>query len=94
MGSGESGFLGGFGGRSGGRGRSGRWFRGRCGGGGFGRMLGRIFDGDELGEDLGLDGPVAGFPSCTGLGSQQEMADVGEGGGAPGRNAIGGEGLE
>ena len=57
-------------------------------------MLRRIFDGDELGEDLGLDGPVAGFPSGTRLGSQQEMADIGEGGGAPGRNAIGGEGLE
>jgi len=57
-------------------------------------MLRRIFDGDELGEDLGLGGPVAGFPSGARLGSHQEVADIGEGGGAPGRNAIGGEGLE
>jgi len=57
-------------------------------------MLGRIFDGDELGEDLGFDGPVAGFPSCARLGSHQEMADIGEGGGALRRDAVGGEGLE
>ena len=57
-------------------------------------MLGRIFDGDELGEDLGLDGPVAGFLSCAMLGLHQEVADIGEGGGALGGNAIGGEGLE
>jgi hypothetical protein len=57
-------------------------------------MLGRIFDGDELGKDLGFDGPVAGFPSCAMLGLHQEMADIGEGGGALGGDAIGGEGLE
>jgi hypothetical protein len=57
-------------------------------------MLGRIFDGDELGENLGLDGPVAGFPSCARLGLHQEVADIGEGGGTFGRDAIGGEGLE
>jgi hypothetical protein len=57
-------------------------------------MLGRIFDGDEFGEDLGLDGPIAGFPSCARLGSHQEMADIGEGGGALGRDTVGCEGLE
>jgi hypothetical protein len=57
-------------------------------------MLGRIFDGDELREDLGFDGPVAGFPSCARLGSHQEMADIGEGGGPLGRDTIGGESLE
>ena len=57
-------------------------------------MLGRIFDGHELGEDLGFDGPVAGFPSCAMLGLHQEVADIGEGGGAFGRDAVGGEGLE
>ncbi len=57
-------------------------------------MLGRIFDGDELGEDLGLDSPVVGFISCAALGSQKEMADIGEGGSAAGRDAVGGEGLE
>ena len=50
---------------------------GRRGGGGVGRMLGRIFDGDEFGEDLGFDGPVAGFPSCARLGLHQEVADIG-----------------
>jgi hypothetical protein len=68
--------------------------RGRRGGGGVGRMLGRIFDGDELGEDLGLDGPVAGFLSCAMLGLHQEVANIGEGGGALGRDTIGGKGLE
>ena len=68
--------------------------RGRRGGGGVGRMFRRIFDGDEFGEDLGFDGPVAGFPSCARLGSHQEVADVREGGGALGRDAIGGQGLE
>jgi len=68
--------------------------RGRSGGGGVGRMLRRIFNGDELREDLGFDGPVAGFPSCAMLGLHQEVADIGEGGGALGRDAIGGEGLE
>jgi hypothetical protein len=57
-------------------------------------MLGRIFDGDELGEDLGFGGPVVGFVSCAILGSHQEMADIGESGGALGRDAVGGEGLE
>jgi len=57
-------------------------------------MLGRIFDGDKLGEDLGLDGPVAGFPSGAMLGLHQEVADIGERGGALGRDTIGGEGLE
>jgi hypothetical protein len=68
--------------------------RGRCGGRGAGRMLGRIFDGDEPGEDLGFGGPSVGFVSCARLGSQQEVADIGEGGGALGRDTIGGEGLE
>ena len=53
-----------------------------------------IFDVDEFGEDLGLDGPVAGFSSCAMLGLQQEVADIGEGGGTLGRDAVGGEGLE
>jgi len=57
-------------------------------------MLGRVFDGDEFGENLGLDGPAAGFPSCARLGAHQEVADVGEGGGASGRDTVGGEGLE
>jgi hypothetical protein len=57
-------------------------------------MFRRIFNGDELGEDLGFDGPVAGFSSCAMLGLHQEVADIGEGGGAFGRDAIGGEGLE
>jgi len=57
-------------------------------------MLRRIFDGDEPGEDFGLGGPVVGFVSGTILGSQEEMADVGEGGGAARRDAIGGESLE
>jgi len=57
-------------------------------------MLGRIFDGDELGENLGFDGPVAGFPSCATLGAHQEVADIGEGGGAFGRDAIGCESLK
>jgi hypothetical protein len=57
-------------------------------------MLGRIFDGDEFVEDRGFDGPVAGFPSCAMLGLHQEVADIGEGGGAFGRDAIGGESLE
>lgn len=57
-------------------------------------MFGGIFDFDEFGEDLGLDGPVAGFPSCAGLGAHQEMADIGEGCGALGRDAVGGEGVE
>jgi hypothetical protein len=57
-------------------------------------MFRRIFDGDEFGEDLGFDGPVAGFPSCAMLGLHEEVADIGEGGGALGRDAVGGEGLE
>jgi len=43
---------------------------------------------------LGFDGPVAGFSSGAGLGAHQEVADIGEGGGALGRDAIGGEGLK
>ena len=57
-------------------------------------MLGRVFDFDEFGEDLGLDGPVAGFPSCAGLRAHQEVADIGEGGSALGSDAVGGESLE
>jgi len=75
MAKGGSGFGGGLGRR--GWGRGGRWLRGRCGGGSVGRMLRRIFDGDEFGQDLGLDGPVAGFPSCARLGPHQEVADIG-----------------
>lgn len=57
-------------------------------------MLSRIFDFDKLGEDLGFDGPVAGFSSCAGLGAHQEVADIGEGGSAFGSDAVGGESLE
>ena len=53
-------------------------------------MLRRIFDSDEPGENLGFDGPVVGFVSGARLGSHEEVADVGEGGGALGRDAIGG----
>ena len=69
---------------------------GRFGGGlgGVGGTLARIFDGDEFGEDLGLDGPVAGFSSCAMLGLHKEVADISEGGSALGRDAVGGEGLE
>ena len=45
-------------------------------------------------EELGLGGPVVGLESGSVLGLQEEMADVGEGGGALGRDAVGGEGLE
>jgi hypothetical protein len=62
--------------------------------GGIGRTLAGIFDVHEFGEDLGFDGPVAGFAPRAMLGLHQEMADIGEGGGAFGRDAIGGEGLE
>ena len=62
--------------------------------GGIGRTLAGVFDVHEFGEDLGFDRPVAGFPSGTGLGLHQEVADIGEGGGAFGRDAIGGESLE
>ena len=62
--------------------------------GGVGGTLAWIFDVDEFGEDLGFDGPVASFSSCTVLGLHEEMADIGESGGALGRDAIGGEGLE
>ena len=62
--------------------------------GGFWRKLAGIFDFDEFGEDLGFDGPVAGFPSGAGLRTQQEVADISEGGGALGSDAVGGESLE
>ena len=57
-------------------------------------MLGRIFDGDEFGENLGLDGPVVGFISCATLRAHEEMADIGQSCGALGSDAVGGEGVE
>src|SRR5260221_5101097 len=50
MGSGESGFLGGFGGRSRGRGLTGRWLRGRGGGGGFGTRWSRCRSEEHTSE--------------------------------------------
>jgi hypothetical protein len=55
---------------------------------------GGIFDFDEAAEDVGIDFPAVGFAFGALLGLQQQVADVGEGGGAAGRDAIGGEGLE
>ena len=62
--------------------------------GGFGRKFAGVFDFDEFGEDLGFDGPVAGFPSGAGLRAHQEVADISEGGSALGSDAVGGESLE
>ena len=61
---------------------------------GFGMFGGGIFDFDEAAEDAGIDFPAVGFAFGALLGLQQQVADVGEGGGAAWRDAIGSEGLE
>jgi hypothetical protein len=66
----------------------------RFGTDGFGMFGGRIFDFDEAAEDVGIDFPAVGLAFGALLGLQQEMADIGEGGGAAGRNTVGGQGLE
>jgi hypothetical protein len=55
---------------------------------------GRVFDFDEAAEDVGIDFPAVGLAFGAPLGLQQEVADIGESGGAAGRNTVGGEGLE
>jgi hypothetical protein len=55
---------------------------------------GGIFDFDEAAENVGIDFPAVGFAFGALLGLQQEVADVGEGCGAAGRDAVGGQGLE
>ncbi len=57
-------------------------------------MLGRIFDGDEPGEDFGFRVPVGGFKSGAVLGLQEQMADISERGGAARRDAVGSEGFK
>lgn len=78
-----------FGWRRGGRGGSSGGWRG--GVGGFG--LRELDVGDFL-EEFGFAGPVVGLESGAMLRLEEKMADVGEGGGAAGGDAVGGKGLE
>jgi len=55
---------------------------------------GGIFDFDKATENIGIDFPAVGFAFGALLGLHQEVADIGEGGGTLGRDAVGGEGLE
>ena len=57
-------------------------------------LVGGIFDGGELGDDLGFRVPVGGFKSGAVLGLQEQMADISERGGAARRDAVGGEGFK
>ena len=55
----------------------------------------REFDVGDFWDVFGFKtGPVFGFASGATLGLHKEMTDVGEGGGAAGRDAVGGEGVE
>jgi hypothetical protein len=55
---------------------------------------GGIFDFDEAAKDVGIDFPAVGFAFGAPLVLQQEVADIGESGGAAGRNTVGSQGLE
>jgi len=72
---------------------SGRGGGGRLGGGGSVQGI-KVFEGADLFEGFELVVPVVGFKVGALLGAEEELADVSEGGGAAGRDAVGGKGLE
>jgi len=60
----------------------------------LGRGEGGEFDVGDFLEELGLHFPIADFLARALLRLCEKIADVGEGGGALGRHAVGGEGVE
>jgi len=62
--------------------------------GGLGFFGVGIFDFGQAAEDVDVDFPLSGFLLSPFLGLDQQVGDVGKGGGSARRDTVGGEGVE